>query len=95
MFAILALLPLNPPFSSTLQTPFRVQADGRYIDAERCHAAPVFEDIDGDGLRDLLVGQFLEGKIHFYKNEGTPTEPLFKDGGYLHAGGEPISVDCG
>lgn len=42
--------------------PIRVEAPG--------YASPCWADADGDGLKDLLVGQFAGGKIHFYKNLG-------------------------
>ena len=34
------------------------------------YAAPCWADIDRDGKKDLLVGQFAGGKIRFYKNLG-------------------------
>jgi hypothetical protein len=33
-------------------------------------AAPCWADIDSDGKKDLLVGQFNQGKINVYKNLG-------------------------
>jgi len=33
-------------------------------------AAPALADIDGDGKKDLLVGQFNKGKIKVYKGLG-------------------------
>jgi hypothetical protein len=34
------------------------------------YAAPCWADIDGDGKKDLLVGQFNQGKIRVFKNLG-------------------------
>ncbi|MBI1806571.1 MAG: T9SS type A sorting domain-containing protein [Ignavibacteria bacterium] len=38
--------------------------------------APAFVDIDGDGDKDVFVGQF-NGRIKFYRNTGTPPNPQF------------------
>lgn len=34
------------------------------------YAAPCWADVDGDGKKDLLVGQFNQGKIQVFKNLG-------------------------
>ena len=39
-------------------------------------AKPAIADLDRDGLNDLLVGGF-DGRIRFFRNVGTPTEPRF------------------
>ena len=53
------------------QPPVRLTADGVPVRAESPgYAAPCWADIDGDGKKDLLVGQFHGGKIHFCKNLG-------------------------
>ncbi len=59
--------------------PFRVSAGERWIDVDIGHAAPLFIDWDGDGLRDLLVGQFGEGKLRIYRNVGTASRPKFNE----------------
>ena len=40
------------------------------------NAMPQIIDVDRDGLRDLLIGS-RNGKIFFYKNTGTSTNPVF------------------
>jgi hypothetical protein len=56
--------------------PVRVESPG--------WACPGWADLDGDGKKDLLVGQFNGGKIRVYKNTGdnklAPGEWLKADG---------------
>jgi hypothetical protein len=69
-----------------LGPPVRIEAAGKAIDTDVGHAAPFVGDFDGDGVNDLLVGQFGEGILWIYRNEGTNAEPKlaagkkFKDG---------------
>ncbi len=95
---MLLLNAVNSPDLSWLsgfEAPFRVKANGEYINADMCHAAPVYEDIDGDGVKELLVGQFDKGAIRLYKNYGTDTRPEFKEFTMLQAGDVDLSVPCG
>ena len=78
-----------------LKAPFRVEADGKPIDVEVGHAAPWLHDMDGDGVRDLLVGQFGEGKLRLYRNHGTATAPKFKDFAFVQSEGGPATVPAG
>jgi hypothetical protein len=84
------LLGVAPSESATLHpelaAPIRLEAAGEAIDTEIGHAAPLVADYDGDGVQDLLVGQFGGGILWLYRNEGTNVEPKlaagvkFKDG---------------
>jgi hypothetical protein len=72
--------------ASELAPPVRLEAAGKPIDTDIGHAAPFVCDLDGDGIKDLLVGQFGDGILWIYRNEGTNAEPKlaagvkFKDG---------------
>lgn len=56
------------------------------------YSAPVACDWNGDGRKDLLVGQFYNGLISFYPNVGTDTQPVFDGFEYLTADGSLISL---
>ena len=73
----------------------QIEADGKAIDARIGHLVPVAIDWNSDGKKDLLVGQFLGGKIHLYLNKGTDAEPKLTDAGELEAGGKVISLAAG
>src|SRR5262249_17921443 len=60
--------------------PVRLEAAGKPIDTEIGHAAPLAIDFDGDGKTDLLVGQFGDGILWFYKNLGTNSQPTYAAG---------------
>ncbi len=66
--------------SDEFEPPMRLMAAGKVIDTEVGHAAPFIGDFDGDGVRDLLVGQFGEGQLWIYRNEGTDTQPKLAAG---------------
>ena len=54
-----------------------VTAGGQPIDVgHRGHASPFFGDFDGDGMKDLLVGD-LSGRMLVFRNEGTNRAPRF------------------
>lgn len=52
----------SPTRLQTAEGPVRVDIPG--------YAAPCWADVDDDGKKDLLVGQFNGGKIRVYKNLG-------------------------
>lgn len=51
--------------------PVRLMAEGEAVRVESPGwAAPCWADIDRDGKKDMLVGQFNQGKIRIFKNLG-------------------------
>jgi hypothetical protein len=54
-------------------------------------ASPTVVDWDGDGDKDLLVGETY-GKIYYYENTGTDSSPSFTSGQPLKADGSTLSV---
>src|SRR5437763_5232237 len=84
-----------PNLSPELQQPCKVMAGKEPIDVEVGHAAPFFADITGDGVKDLLVGQFGEGKLRIYKDIGSKTDPRFDKYEWFKAGAEVGKVPAG
>lgn len=78
-----------------LATPVRLEAGGKAIDTEVGHAAPFVCDFDGDGVQDLLVGQFGGGQLWVYHNEGTNAQPKLAAGVKFKEGGKDGTVPCG
>jgi len=86
---------LSGPVADGFAAPFRVSDAAGFIDVDAGHAAPLMADIDGDGLADLLVGQFDGGKLRVYKNVGTKKESKFQGFTWLEAGGQLANVPVG
>jgi VCBS repeat protein len=86
----------EPPFASDLVPPVHILAGGKPLDVEReGHSAPFVGDFDGDGLPDLFVGQYDEGKLRIYRNVGTKADPRFDAHTWLVAGGQTGRVPEG
>lgn len=81
--------------SSTFEAGFKIAAGGKPIDVEIGHLVPDVVDWNNDGKKDLVVGQFKEGAIRLYLNEGTDSKPVFGEFSLLAAGGKPIKLDAG
>ena len=87
-----ALMPADIPGAPTLGEPFQVMAGDKPVLTEKHGlAAPALWDWNGDGKRDLLVGEFetnappefpmgADGStIRVYLNVGTDSEPKFTE----------------
>ncbi|MEM7453917.1 MAG: hypothetical protein AAF456_06125 [Planctomycetota bacterium] len=75
--------------------PVRIFAGGEPVDTDIGHAAPYMYDFDGDGVRDLLVGQFGQGILTIYRNTGTNSTPEFAAGFEFMEGSEDGRVPTG
>jgi hypothetical protein len=72
-----------------------VEANGSPLDVtmnDKGYSAPNVCDWNNDGRKDLLVGQFWDGKVRLYLNSGTDSLPVFTTYTYLQAGGVDIAV---
>lgn len=98
-FALISTLMIaitSTSLSSELAEPVRLEAAGKPIDAaEIGHAAPFVCDFNGDGLKDLLVGQFKDGMLWIYRNKGTNSEPKLAAGVKFKEGKEDGRVPSG
>ena len=81
--------------SGELLPPAPLEAAGKPIDTDVGHAAPFVGDFDGDGVRDLLVGQFGEGILWIYRNEGTNAAPQLAAGAKFKDGNKDGRVPTG
>ena len=78
-----------------LEAPRRLEAKGAPIDVDIGHAAPLVVDWNGDGKKDLLVGQFGEGKLRIYLNAGTDAAPKYEEPTWFEAGGQVAKIPSG
>ncbi len=96
---LLSLAPLivegNVGLAPELEPAVRLEAAGKPIDTDIGHAAPFVCDFDGDGVKDLLVGQFGQGILWIYRNEGTNSEPKLAAGTKFKEGAEDGRVPSG
>lgn len=85
--------PLSAGDSSLFEQPVRLKAAGEFIDTGDAwgHSGPCVADVDGDGLRDLVVGDF-RGQFRVYRNVGSEQQPRYAALEYLQAGGEVAKV---
>lgn len=79
------------PTAPIFAPPVPLEADGAPIEigalSSIAHAGPWLGDFTGDGVRDLLVGDF-PGYFWLFENTGSDRAPVFKKRGKLKAGGK-------
>lgn len=88
---IFKFLNINTDEQPVPDSPSYVKAAGETLTVEGGTSSPKHVDWDGDGVRDLLVGCGA-GKVFFYRNLGTDTDPVFAAGESLSAGGTELNV---
>jgi hypothetical protein len=92
LFACIASAPQQPAPSgpSEFAPPVRMKSGDQYIRTESPgYAAPCWFDVDGDGKKDLAVGQFKKGKIKVYRGLGGGK---LGEGTWLQAGGNDAEI---
>ena len=76
--------------AAEFEAPARLKAGGAAVRVEAPgYAAPCWADVDGDGKKDLLVGQFNKGKVRVFKNLG---KGKLAEGAWLQAEGKVAEV---
>jgi hypothetical protein len=76
--------------AAEFESPIRLKGGDSFVRVENPGwAAPCLADIDGDGKKDLLIGQFNKGKIRVFKGLGGSR---FAAGEWLKADGNVAEV---
>jgi len=96
VLVLTGLIPIESAgLAPDLAPPVRLEAAGKPIDTDIGHAAPFVCDFDQDGIKDLLVGQFGQGILWIYRNEGTNSQPKLAPGVKFKQGKEDGRVPSG
>src|SRR5262245_56849459 len=76
--------------AAKFEKPYRLSAGDEFVRVEKPgFAAPCLADLDGDGTKDLLVGQFRDGRIRVYRGLGAGK---LAHGEWFKAGGKVAPV---
>lgn len=89
MLSVLAMTLALGSAGDEFEAPVRMKAGDEYVRVEAPgYAAPCWTDVNRDGIDDLVVGQFNQGKMKVYLgSEGGLTK-----GTWLRAGGKVAEV---
>ncbi len=91
---VIARLPDVPDSGYQFELGVMLYADGASIAVESPgYACPTVVDVDGDGVDDLVVGQFAGGKMKWYRNTANETTtPEYAVGEWIRCDDEPAQV---
>lgn len=56
---------------------------------------PTIADWNNDGAKDLITGQYTQGYIRLYLNQGSDLNPVFNGFTYIESNGSPITTTYG
>jgi hypothetical protein len=86
MTSCLSSSPQGPRF----ETPVRLRGGDEFVKVESPgYAAPCWFDVDRDGRKDLVVGQFRGGKLRVFRNLG---DGKLAAGQWLEVGGKVAEI---
>ncbi|MHC4461369.1 MAG: FG-GAP-like repeat-containing protein [Planctomycetota bacterium] len=80
-----------PVFFTSTPSGIFAQEDGADLVVPSQRSSPVILDLDGDGKKDLLVGN-TNGQLLFYSNVGTDSAPTFSGYSFVESNGVPIDL---
>ena len=78
------------PTANQFHLPVRLRGGEEIIKVDAPgYAAPCLADMDGDGKKDLIVGQFNKGKMRVFRGDG---KGGFDEGTWIKADGEVAEI---
>ncbi|MCC6404092.1 MAG: hypothetical protein IT207_08785 [Fimbriimonadaceae bacterium] len=95
MISALLAFVASPSGPDGLGAPSLLLDQGKLLSVTEGHADLAMYDLDGDGAKDMIVGQFKDGLVRFYKNHAEKGSPKFEGFEYLKAAGAEIKIDAG
>ncbi len=72
--------------------PYRLKAGSEFVEVSVGYACPTLFDIDQNGTDDLVVGEYDQGQVRLFFNQGIDGEPVLAPYEYLMIGSERFSV---
>lgn len=95
VFLFLLLAASGLAYTPDYLSPMMVMDGSNPITLSIGHANPLVTDWNGDGLKDLIVGQYSGGKLRYYQNSDSNDSPVFSGYVFMQADGSDISVSSG